>query len=307
MCRAEDDEPDKRTPYELTDRQQIYIEEVQASIREYRAWKQKREPTLESERENQQRTTGKKRKAKEEEEFDEEIAWMRQIQRKVLRLCIAMLNQPLQDNEYKSVIISGLAVLGMRDDDGWLDAEDYTPKYSAVIKLARLMVIQEAYEQRQEKIKQYESQGLTTERATCKATSCYRLVQGMVDQFMTMAHDNQDATPMQWLYHSRTYGFKIRYTTTADTCIQWIGDIILYQQIQFSMSQVRCIVHGLVEEAREELFSKLIMVGMDADNEIDAQQVPPIKWEKLRDNPAETGVGWSFLDDERSQFSVDGQ
>jgi len=47
-----------------------------------------------------------------------------------------MLDQPLQDNEYKSVIISGMAVLGMREDDGWLDAEDYTPKYSAVIKLA---------------------------------------------------------------------------------------------------------------------------------------------------------------------------
>ena len=68
-----------------------------------------------------------------------------------------MFNHLLQDNEYKSVIISGLAVLGMQDDDGWLDAKDYTPKYSAVIKLAQLMVIQEAYKQRQEKIKQYES------------------------------------------------------------------------------------------------------------------------------------------------------
>jgi len=62
------------------------------------------------------------------------------------------LNQPLQDDEYKSVLISGLAILGMREDDGWLDAEDYTPKYSAVIKLARLMVVQEAYERRREAI-----------------------------------------------------------------------------------------------------------------------------------------------------------
>jgi hypothetical protein len=41
----------------------------------------------------------------------------------------------------------------MREDDGWLDAEDYTPKYSAVIKLARLIVVQEAYERRREAIK----------------------------------------------------------------------------------------------------------------------------------------------------------
>lgn len=58
------------------------------------------------------------------------------------------------------MLISGLAVLGMRDDNRWLDAEDYTPKYSAVIKLARLIVVQEAYERRREAIKQYESRGL---------------------------------------------------------------------------------------------------------------------------------------------------
>lgn len=124
----------------------------------------------------------------------------------------------------------------MREDDRWLDAEDYMPKYSTMIKLARLMVIQEAYEQRQEKIKQYESQELTTEDAKHKVPSYYHLIRGMIDQFMTMAHDNHDPIPMQWLYHSRTYRFKIRYTTIADACIQWIGDTILYQQIQFNIS-----------------------------------------------------------------------
>ena len=52
-----------------------------------------------------------------------------------------MLNHSLKDNEYKSVIISGLAVLGIQDNDRWLDIEDYTLKYLAVIKLARLMVV----------------------------------------------------------------------------------------------------------------------------------------------------------------------
>ena len=37
----------------------------------------------------------------------------------MLRFCIELLNHPLQDNEYKSVIISRLVVLGIRDDDGW--------------------------------------------------------------------------------------------------------------------------------------------------------------------------------------------
>ncbi len=61
---------------------------------------------------------------------------MGQIQQQILWLWIALLNQPLQDDEYKSVLISGLAILGIWEDDGWLDAKDYMPKYSAVIKLA---------------------------------------------------------------------------------------------------------------------------------------------------------------------------
>jgi hypothetical protein len=58
-----------------------------------------------------------------------------------LRFCIILLDHLLQDNEYKSVIISGLAVLMIKGEKGWYDAEDFITKYSAVIKLAWLMVI----------------------------------------------------------------------------------------------------------------------------------------------------------------------
>jgi len=43
---------------------------------------------------------------------------MGRIQREILTLCIELLNHPLKDNEYRSAIISGLAVLGIRDNDG---------------------------------------------------------------------------------------------------------------------------------------------------------------------------------------------
>ena len=56
--------------------------------------------------------------AREGEESNEEIEFIGQIQQEILQLCIALLNYLLQDNEYKSAIISGLAVLGIRDDDG---------------------------------------------------------------------------------------------------------------------------------------------------------------------------------------------
>ena len=299
IFRAEEDEPDKRPPYELTERQQSSIDVIRDAIRGLLQWKADQGPARDEEaREGEERG---------EEESDEEIELMSQIQREILRLWMALLDHPLQDNEYKSVLISGLAALGLREDDGWLDAEDYTPKYSAVIKLARLMVIHEACIRRQEAIERYQNQGLDVAAAGKKARSHYHLIRGMVRQFMTMAHDGRDPTPIQWLYRIRSYGFKIRYTTTAEGRVQWIGDDILYPGMRFSMTQFRSMVHGLVSEAREILFKELMMVRMGADQDVDMQQVPPIHWDKLVDQPSETRMGWSFLDDERNQFAVDGQ
>jgi hypothetical protein len=289
IFRSKDLEPGKRPAYELTERQQMAVDDVWANIEEFVWWTEEQ---------------GEEGRGEEGEESDEEIEWIGRIQRQVLRLWIAVFNQPLQDDEYKSVLISGLAVLGMREDDGWLDAEDYTPKYSAVIKLARLMVVQEAYERRREAITQYESRGLSAKRAGEKADSHYVLIRRMVHAFMTMAHGEQDPKPMQWLYRSRSYGFKIRYTTTAEGKIQWIGDDVLYANMRFSMNQFRGMVHGLVREAREELFEKLMIVRVGADQEVDVKQVPPIYWDKMVDQPSETRVGWSFLDDERNQFAA---
>ena len=66
--------------------------------------------------------------------------------------------------------------MGMRDDDGWLDAEDYTPKYSAIVKLARLMVVQEGYERRQEAIRQLQERGSTADEAKEEARSYFHFI-----------------------------------------------------------------------------------------------------------------------------------
>ena len=49
IFRAKDDDVDKRPLYELTEQQQMCIEDVQASIREFRRWKQEQELTSELE------------------------------------------------------------------------------------------------------------------------------------------------------------------------------------------------------------------------------------------------------------------
>ena len=62
-----------------------------------------------------------------------------------LELCITLLNYKLGNDKYKSVIISGLAMMGFHNDRGWLNAKDYTTKYSRVIKIARMLVVYWSY------------------------------------------------------------------------------------------------------------------------------------------------------------------
>ena len=85
-------------------------------------------------------------------------------------------------------------------------------------------------------------------------------------------------------------------------------------------------MHGLVEEARKELF-ELMMVDIggsigsagsvgsagsagsvgNTGNTGNTGQAPAINWESIVDNPTKSRVGWSFLDDKRSRFAVNGQ
>jgi hypothetical protein len=281
------EDKDKQPKYKLTEKQRERFDEMQLEIECFQEWKEEQDPN-------------------QGEESEEQTKHIGQIQHRVLQFCIELLDHPIGDNEYDSAIISGLAALGLREDNKWLDAEDYTPKYSAVVKLARLMVIKKACIDRQKSIQFHRSRGDNESVAKRKAGSIYRLVGKSVYKFTTMAHSGRNPTPMHWIYHTRTYGFKIRYSTTAKANIQWIGDDVLYPGIRFHVSKVRRLVQGLVHEARELLFNELMMVGMNIDKEV-CRKCPKIDWDNIVDQPSESQVGWSFLDDERNKFPVCGK
>ena len=120
----------------------------------------------------------------------------------MLRFCTVLIDHLLRNNEYESAIISGLTVLGTKDDKAWFDAEDYIPKYSAVIKLARLMVVQEAYEQQQEQICRYQNQNIPEAVARRQASNNHNWVKRSVSRLMIIAHGNDDPTPIQWIYQT---------------------------------------------------------------------------------------------------------
>jgi hypothetical protein len=49
-----------------------------------------------------------------------------------------------------------------------------------------------------------------------------------------------------------------------------------------------------------KLIRDLIMILLDDIGDVNEGQVPPINWPALRDNMAETAIGWLFLDDIRN-------
>ncbi|KXH69609.1 hypothetical protein CSAL01_12760 [Colletotrichum salicis] len=73
-----------------------------------------------------------------------------------LDMLISMLDHQLKGRDSSSALLSALAVMGIAEDGGWVQITDYTTKYSAVIKVARMLVIHQAYTERHDEVAELE-------------------------------------------------------------------------------------------------------------------------------------------------------
>jgi len=194
------------------------------------------------------------------------------IQKACLEFCIALLNQSITRKEYDSPLVCALAVLGVKED-GWKGPEQYPPILSAVIKVARFMVVQQALELSQpfdedefDDDNAYESDSSRPPQRRPKG--CLQFVQEMMDRFMVRGSHG----PMQWMLDLRTYGLKIHYNTTSRGHVEWTGgDELLYKGLQFNIAQFRGMVHGLATESRRLLMEELMFGNNKA-----AEPVPSV-------------------------------
>jgi hypothetical protein len=163
-------------------------------------------------------------------------------QQALLRFLISLLNHRISGNDFENAILSGLAVLGLGPVQGWVDALNYTPKLSAVVKLARIMVVQLAWE--------------TIDGSPDH--DIFDVVKNSVRRYMVIGAP----TPISRIYHMRTYGLKIRYTTTADGRVDWTSQgqqtRLLFEKIEFSKAQFEGFVRGVLQEARRILQTNLL-------------------------------------------------
>ncbi|KAK1446545.1 hypothetical protein CMEL01_16820, partial [Colletotrichum melonis] len=243
------------------------------------------------------------------------------LQKAALGMLVSMLDHQLRKGHYDNALVSALAVMGIRDDGGWIDITDYTTKYSAVIKVARMLVVYRAWTERQDDVARLATT-MGEEAADDSAQSLFAYVRRMVQRFMTRTSGAPEAepTPMDWILDTRTYGMHIQYNTPTAGVIDWVGERVSYRHVRFTMDQLSDMLHGAVDEARL-LLAQLTMAresttgggehdtpdgdGAQAGERLHAL-LPRIQWASIEDDHSETREDYSFLHDDRNVWLREG-
>ena len=108
---------------------------------------------------------------------------------------VSLLDHELKHSAYESALISALAVLGLRGDGDWVSPLDYTMTYSAVIKLGRMLVLQQAYEEKENKVR-IKTRTIGEQKARERARGMFALTRERVRPFMVTVGETGGPTPM---------------------------------------------------------------------------------------------------------------
>jgi superfamily II DNA helicase RecQ len=210
---------------------------------------------------------------------DNSEAMQQEMDKYCLQLCVTLLAQRLDHDEYESAVISFLAVMGLENILGtsryrFKSSAQYTPILSGFIKMAQMLTLQYCFQQEEDN----------------EVESCRVLLEELHSRFLT----DSSATPMDWALRLRLYGRGISRRMTMPGCINWIGDTVVYEDIELSMTDFRTLVHKLTEETQCMLHELLFVKH--------ASELPAYSWTELKDNAAKDEPGWNFIQDKRNRF-----
>jgi hypothetical protein len=128
--------------------------------------------------------------------------------------------------------------------------------------------------------------------AAKEAGECQQALEEMQERFMVY----NTRSPMNWIQKLRTCGKNICNTTTGLGHIVWSDDRerLSYIGLELSMTGLRDFISEQVKAAEVQLHSLLYSSGDSATS------LPPLDLGSLKDNPAVSTAGWSFLSDPRN-------
>jgi len=285
----------QRPPYQLTGRQFAWLQKVQLVVGRDRDKEDEWKDALDGDPES------------EDDELDAEQE--EKVEELVLAFMLALLDHSLGDSEYTSALISGMAILGIDAQCGWVSPLTYTPKGAAIVNVSRMCVLYQSRQMRKRRIDELKGEGWGQKDAEDMAPSHFHFVRDMANRFMTLTSYGGEPTPIDAIQRLKAYGMKIRFTSNAEGVVDWVDDTLLYGNIRFSMPQLRSMIHGMVASTRQALLKDLMLLQVDGEGGIreGTTPLPAMDWERLVDNPAERKTGWSFMDDERNRPAVEVQ
>ncbi|KAL6401286.1 hypothetical protein AUP68_15154 [Ilyonectria robusta] len=107
-----------------------------------------------------------------------------------------MLDYQFKQSHYDSIVLSGLAIMGIDGKGKWIELAEYTPKYSGVIKVARMLVLYQSYVEREDEVTE-KMKVMDEEQAREEAEGMYRIVRRKSHRFMTRVSDATLAERLQ--------------------------------------------------------------------------------------------------------------
>lgn len=213
--------------------------------------------------------SGSDSESEDDDELDEAAKERRdekeaKVQRYVLPFLLSLLDYYVKDQYYRSALVSATAALGVDSARGWKSPLVYTTSLSAIVTVAKMLVLYSAVQERKEEIAELTAGGAwTQEVAEETAVSYVERVQEMVDCFMTLTTHKGLPTPIDWVLRLRAFSKKIRSDVTLEGVVQWQGDTILYGYTQYSMPALRSMIYGLVETTQRALERDLLLLDVN--------------------------------------------
>lgn len=198
-----------------------------------------------------------------------------------LDLCIALLDHEIKGDLFENVVVGFFAVIAIDVEKGMLrEAYHYTPTLSGFIKIAQMLVLQKAV--------------VATDLGDIDHPA--DLIDEMRERFMV--HGTR--SPFSWASRLRTYGKKVRDSTTCLGYIEWSedGERVSYKGIRnLNMGKFRTFIRAQVAKAQGQL-EALLLVHPDERRE----DLGIHFWmHRLVDNAAENRKEWNFLQDEANR------
>ena len=252
--------------------------------------------------------------SEDEDEDDEAEERLSPAEKKVAHLeglvrdlLLTLITHNLQDDEYKSPLVSAMAVLGI-DKDGWLPPGSYTTKLSGIVSTAKMLMMLGVQARRQNTINYFVEAGKGSRQEAREEHSFISMLRPWVDNYLTIMDGDSGPSPMDFFLKLRAYGLKIHNSTNVAGEAEWVDNRVVYRSLSFTLQDFQNAILTQIGRARNHLLTNLLFLQLDDNQQCvpGTEPLPILPWDKLSDNPANTDLGFSFMSDERNQtaFSV---